>query len=105
MRLIAAIALAGLLTSCASAPGVRANGPIRTYASEKTPEAVRDCIVRGDQANVAMPLGEGWMVNNIQNPNVASFAEIERAGQGSAVKVFGLELGTLYFWKQVERCV
>lgn len=105
MRLIAALALAGLLTSCASAHGVRANGPIRTYASEKAPEAVRDCIVRGDQANVAMPLGEGWMVNNIQNPNVASFAEIERAGEGSAVKVFGLELGTLYFWKQVERCV
>jgi hypothetical protein len=105
VRLIVTLALTTLLTSCASAPGVRANGPIRTYASEKTPEAVRDCIVRGDQANVAMPLGEGWMVNNIQNPNVASFAEIERAGQGSAVKVFGLELGTRYFWRQVERCV
>lgn len=104
MRLIAAIALAGLLTSCATVEGVRANGPVRTYASAKTPEAVRDCLMGIDYHNVSMPIVNGWQVSSQFAPAIAQIADIERVGEGSSVKVY-TGAGARSIIVMVERCV
>jgi hypothetical protein len=104
MRLIAAIALAGLLTSCATVEGVRANGPARTYASAKSPEAVRDCLMGISHYNVSIPIANGWQVSNQFAPAIAQIADIERVGEGSSVKIYtGAGARMLIF--MVEGCV
>ena len=104
MRLIATLALTTLLTSCATVEGVRANGPVRSYASEKAPEAVRDCLMGIDHHNVSMPIVNGWQVSNQFAPAIAQIADIERVGEGSSVKVYtGAGARMLIF--MVEDCV
>ena len=100
------IALAGIsLTACATAEQVRANGPIETYEVAQTPEQVRDCLVRAHphMMNVS-PMGDGWIVGHSQNPNIATYAEIQPVGEGAVVSVYTMRTNNA-FRNIVRRCV
>lgn len=105
LRPIFMIALGGMLvTGCVSSQQARANGPARTYTTASTPEQVRDCLIASSHVNTATPFGNGWQVSNLQNPNIAQIAEIERVEEKTSVKVYtGAMAKTLIY--QVERCV
>ena len=91
--ILAALALSG----CATNAQVREAGPIDSYVVAQSPEEVRDCIVgTSPLSNSASPYKAGWLVSSTMNRNITSFAEIERAGEGTSVKVFTLALNRTF---------
>lgn len=99
--LAAALALAG----CATNAQVREAGPIDSYMVAESPEEVRDCIVGNSPlSNNASPYKSGWLVSSTANRNITSFAEIERVGGVTSVKLFTLAINRA-FRDEVSRCM
>lgn len=89
-KLIAAIALAGLLTSCATASDLRAKPPRENFFVAKTPAEYRDCVFNLSPSSLTVtPYQNGWMIaRNDTGPNVA-FVEIMPEGEGTRVTAYG----------------